>query len=104
VIAERVRPDDEDEPGEAEFKHPVHILLSAMWGIGLLIGMVFHLIVILTPPVDVANAVGTAVSLVLTALFITATVVVARGRGPAGNKGARPRVEPSRLNFGGPNA
>jgi len=79
VIAERVRPDgDEDEPGEAEFKRRVHILLSAMWGIGLLIEMVLHLIVIFTLPVDVANAVGTAMSLALTALFIMATVVVAR--------------------------
>jgi Mg/Co/Ni transporter MgtE len=66
------------KPGEAEFKHWVHILLSAMWGIGLVIGMVLHLIVIFTLPVDVANAVGTAMSLVLTALFIMATVVVAR--------------------------
>ena len=75
VIAERVCPvGDEDEPGEAEFKHRVHILLSAMWGIG----MVLHLIVIFTLPVDVANAVGTAMSLVLTALFITATVAVVR--------------------------
>jgi hypothetical protein len=79
VIAERVRPDgDEDEPGETEFKRRVHILLSAMWGIGLLIGMVLQLIVIFTLPVDVVNAVGTAMSLVLTALFIVATVVVAR--------------------------
>jgi hypothetical protein len=79
VIAERVRPDgDEDEPGETEFKRRLHILLSAMWGIGLLIGMVLQLIVIFTLPVDVVNAVGTAMSLVLTALFIVATVVVAR--------------------------
>jgi len=75
VIAERVCPvGDEDEPGEAEFKHRVHILLSAMWGIG----MVLHLIVIFTLPVDVANAVGTAMSLVLMAIFITATVAVVR--------------------------
>ena len=77
VIAERVRPDgDEDEPGEAEFKRLVHILLWAMSGIGLLIGMVLHLIVVFTLPVDVANAAGTAMSLVLTALFVMATVVV----------------------------
>ena len=55
----------------------MHILLSAMSGIGLLIGMVLYLIVIFTLPVDVANAVGTATSLVLTARFIMATVVVA---------------------------
>ena len=52
----------------------MHILLSAMWGIG----MVLHLIVIFTLPVDVANAVGTAMSLVLMAIFITATVAVVR--------------------------
>jgi hypothetical protein len=56
----------------------VHILLSAMWGIGLLTGMVLHLIGIFTLPVDVANAAGTAMSLVLTALFMLATGVVAR--------------------------
>src|SRR5262249_6023058 len=79
VVAERVRPEgDEDEPGEAEFKQRVHILLSAMWGVGLLVGMFLHLIVIFTLPVDVANAAGTAMSLVLTALFILATVVVVR--------------------------
>ena len=47
----------------------MHILLSAMWGIGLLTGMVLHLIGIFTLPVDVANAAGTAMSLALTALF-----------------------------------
>jgi len=39
--------------------------------------MVLHLIVIFTLSVDVANAVGTAMSLVLAALFVVATVVVA---------------------------
>jgi hypothetical protein len=45
----------------------VHILLSAMGGIGLLTGMVLHLIGIFTLPVDGANAAGTAMSLVVVA-------------------------------------
>jgi hypothetical protein len=45
----------------------VHILLSAMWGIGLLTGMVLPLIGIFTLPVDGANAAGTAMSLVVVA-------------------------------------
>jgi hypothetical protein len=49
-----------------------------MWGVGLLIGTLLHLIVIFTVPVDVANGLGTAMSLALTALFIVATIVVAR--------------------------
>jgi hypothetical protein len=79
VVAERIRPDDdEDEPGEIEFKHRVHILLSAIWGFGLLVGMVTHLILIFTLSVDVANAAGTATSLATTALLIGVTIMVAR--------------------------
>ena len=79
VVAERVRPDDdEDDPGEAEFKYRVHILLSAIWGFGLLVGMVVHLILIFTLSVDVANAAGTATSLATTALLIGVTIMVAR--------------------------
>jgi hypothetical protein len=79
VVAERVRPDgDVDEPGEVDFKYRVHILLSAMWGVGLLLGMVAHLVVIFTLSVDVANAAGTGISLATMALLIGATFLVAR--------------------------
>ena len=61
-----------------EFKYRVHILLSAIWGFGLLIGMVFLLVLIFTLSVDVANAAGTAISLVTTALLIAVTITVAR--------------------------
>jgi hypothetical protein len=38
VVAERVKPtDDESEPGADEFRRKAHVLLSAMWGGGLLI-------------------------------------------------------------------
>ena len=38
VVAERFKPDDDEpEPGAEAYRRKAHILLSAMWGIGLLI-------------------------------------------------------------------
>ena len=79
VVAERIQPDDgATEPGEAAFKHRVHVLLSAIWGVGLLLGMLVSLGIIFALSVDVGKAVNTAVSLALTGGLILATVVVAK--------------------------
>ena len=80
IVAERVQlaSDETPEPGEAAFRHRVHVSLSAMWGIGLLIGMLISLAIIFSLAVDVANGVNTVVSLGFTALLMAATVVVAK--------------------------
>ncbi len=80
IVAERVRPasDETPEPGEAAFRRRVHVSLSAMWGIGLLIGMLISLAIIFSLAIDVANGVNTVVSLGFTALLMAATVVVAK--------------------------
>lgn len=90
VVAERVQGTDErsreeptdtdgsPEPGEAAFKHRVHVLLSAIWGVGLLVGMFVSLGVIFSFSVDVGKGVNTAVSLGVTAVLILVTIVVAK--------------------------
>lgn len=82
IVSDRVQPAHDEQgassPGEREFKHRVHVALSAMWGIGLLVGMAVSLVIIFGMPVDVANAVNTVVSLGLTAVLIVATVLVAK--------------------------
>lgn len=79
VVAERVQLDDDSpEPGEAAFKHRVHVLLSAIWGVGLLIGMFVSLGIIFSFSVDVGKGVNTAVSLAVTGVLILVTIVVAK--------------------------
>jgi hypothetical protein len=79
VVAERFRPpDDEAEPGEEEFTRRVHILLSAMWGVGLLIEVVVRLAVISRVSVDVANGATAVVSLTTFFLLMAVTVLVGR--------------------------
>jgi hypothetical protein len=80
VVAERVQPPDErsTEPGAAAYRHRVHVLLSAIWGVGLLLGMFLSLGIIFSLSVDVGKGVNTVVSLALTGLLILATVVVAK--------------------------
>lgn len=80
VVAERVAPDDPEppEPGELTFKHRVHVLLSAIWGVGLLAGMLISLGIIFSLSVDVGKGVNTVVSLALTGLLILVTIVVAK--------------------------
>ncbi|MDT5289655.1 MAG: hypothetical protein QOG79_4542 [Mycobacterium sp.] len=74
VVSERVQPDgDEPEPGEKDFIHRVHVQLSAMWGIGLLVGMLISLAIIFSLSVDVANGVNTVVSLALVAGLLAVT-------------------------------
>ncbi|MGV0809965.1 VC0807 family protein [Mycolicibacterium setense] len=86
IVAERVQavPADDADPREMQFRRRVQVSLSAMWGIGLLIGMLISLAIIFSLSIDVANGVNTVVSLALTALLMVATVVVgkrARARG-----------------------
>jgi hypothetical protein len=76
VVAERVESDTDDEPGAAAYRRRVHVLLSAMWGIGLLAGMVVHLVVIFSLSVDVANAVTTVISIVWMAVLMVATFAI----------------------------
>lgn len=80
IVAERVQtvPPDDAGPRETAFRHRVHVSLSAMWGIGLLIGMLISLAIIFSLSIDVANGVNTVVSLALTALLMVATVVVGK--------------------------
>lgn len=80
IVAERVRviSDENPEPGEAEFKRRVNVSLSAMWGIGLLIGTLISLVIIFSLSVDVANGVNTIVSLAFTALLMVVTIVMAK--------------------------
>ena len=77
VVAARVEtPDEEPDPAAAAYRRRVHVLLSAMWGVGLLIGMVVHLVVVFSVSVDVANAVTTVISIVWMAVLVVATVAI----------------------------
>lgn len=81
VVSERVEPEpgtEESEPGADAYRRRVHVLLSAMWGVGLLIGMVVHLVVIFTTSVDVANAVTTVISIVWMTALMVATFAVGK--------------------------
>ncbi|MBI3225980.1 MAG: hypothetical protein HYZ39_13085 [Mycolicibacterium cosmeticum] len=79
VVAERVRSTEEPpEPGEDAFKHRVHVLLSAIWGVGLLLGMFLSLGIIFSLSVDVGKGVNTVASLALTGVLILITVVIAK--------------------------
>jgi uncharacterized protein YacL len=80
IVAERVRVISEEnpDPGEAEFKRRVNVSLSAMWGIGLLLGTLISLAIIFWLSVDVANGVNTVVSLAFTAVLMVVTVVMAK--------------------------
>jgi hypothetical protein len=74
VVSERVQPDsDEPEPDEEDFKHRLHVQLSAMWGIGLLVSMLVSLAIIFSLSVDVANGVNTVISLALVAGLLAVT-------------------------------
>lgn len=76
VVAERVH--GATPPDEQDFARRVHILLSAMWGVGLLFGMLVSLAIIFTMSVDVGKGVNTVVSLALTGLLMLATLVVGK--------------------------
>ena len=80
MVAERVRPagDEDDGPDERLAHRRILVLLSAMWGTGLLLEVAVRLIVISRLSVDTANGVTTVISLSTTGLLILATMVVVR--------------------------
>jgi hypothetical protein len=80
VVAERVRPagDEDDGPDGQRAHRRIHVLLSAMWGSGLLLEVAVRLVVISRLSVDTANGVTTVISLSTTGLLIVATMVVVR--------------------------
>lgn len=79
VVAERFNSAD-DEAGAGAKRHirRAHILLSAMWGLGLLAEVGARLVVISRVSVDVANGVLSAISLGTLGLLIAATIVIGR--------------------------
>ena len=81
VVAERVKPDDEPEPGAEAYRRKAHVLLSAMWGIGLLAEVGVRLVVISRVSVDVANGLLSAISLGTVGILIVATILVGRRLG-----------------------
>ncbi|MEN4449802.1 MULTISPECIES: VC0807 family protein [unclassified Mycobacterium] len=96
VVSERVQTGEHDTgPAAVAYRRRVHILLSAMWGVGLLVGTALHLAVIFSTPVDVANALTSALSLVTTGLLMTATFVV--GKRAANRWEERQQGEPMTL-------
>jgi uncharacterized membrane protein len=79
VVAERVTPDDGDrDPGESAAIRRTHLLLSAMWGVGLLVEVGIRLVVISSRSVDVANGVNSVISLAMIGLLMAATFLVSR--------------------------
>jgi hypothetical protein len=79
VVGARFRPAPDDQiAGAPAGKRRIHILLSAMWGVGLLVEVVARLAVIANLPVDVANGVNSAITLPVVGLLVLATIVVVR--------------------------
>jgi hypothetical protein len=77
VVAERVHPPEDDHESASDpAVRRLHILLSAMWGIGLLAEVAVRLRVISRVSVDVANGATTVISLTTVGVLIAATVVV----------------------------
>jgi uncharacterized membrane protein len=82
VVAERFNPDDDEpEPGAEEYRRKAHILLSAMWGVGLIIEVGVRLVVISRVSVDVANGLLSAISWGTVGILIAATFLVGRRLG-----------------------
>jgi hypothetical protein len=82
VVAARFKPqDDEPEPGAQQYTRKAHILLSAMWGIGLLVEVGVRLVVISRVSVDVANGLLSAISWGTVGILIAATILVGRRLG-----------------------
>jgi hypothetical protein len=80
VVGERFRPAEEADPTPAEGVRirRVHVLLSAMWGVGLLVEVAIRLVVIAHLSVDAANGVNSAITLPVIGVLVLATVVVSR--------------------------
>jgi hypothetical protein len=79
VVAERFRPsddEDDDEPGAERYRRRVHILLSAIWGVGLLVEVAVRLVIISRVSVDVANGVTSIVSWVTIGVLMVTTFTI----------------------------
>jgi hypothetical protein len=78
VVGERFHSaDDEESPADPGLRR-THVLLSAMWGIGLLVEVAVRLAVIASMSVDAANGVNSAITLPVIGFLVLATVVVIR--------------------------
>jgi uncharacterized membrane protein len=80
IVGARFRVPDDDAPtvDAAARARRVHVLLSAMWGVGLLVEVAIRLAVIAHLSIDAANAVNSAVTLPVVGLLVVATIVVGR--------------------------
>ncbi|MUL78649.1 hypothetical protein FZI94_21650 [Mycobacterium sp. CBMA226] len=79
VVGERLQGGPQDSSETAvTYRRRVHVLLSAMWGIGLIIGTGVQLAAIIVTSVDVANALASALSLATTGVLMAATVIVGK--------------------------
>jgi hypothetical protein len=77
VVAQRFRSADEQaDPGEEHYVRRIHVLLSAMWGVGVLVEVAVRLAVISRVSVDVANGVTSVISWVTIAVLLTLTFVI----------------------------
>jgi hypothetical protein len=79
VVGERLQGGPQDTSAAAiTYRRRVHILLSAMWGAGLIVGTALQLAIIFATSVDVANALASAFSLATTGVLMTATFLVGK--------------------------
>ncbi|TXH15691.1 MAG: hypothetical protein E6R06_32525 [Mycobacterium sp.] len=79
VVSERVQTGEQDTSVAAvSYRRRVHILLSAMWGAGLIVCTGVQLALIFATSVDVANALASAFSLATTGVLMTATFIVGK--------------------------
>jgi uncharacterized membrane protein len=80
VVSERFRSDSEaaDEGAPDPRVRRIHVLLSAMWGVGLLVEVAIRLVVIANLSVDAANGVNSAITLPVIGFLVLATMVVIR--------------------------
>lgn len=79
VVAERLQGGPQDTSVAAiTYRRRVHVLLSAMWGGGLIVGTGVQLAIIFATSVDVANALASAFSLATTGVLMTATFIVGK--------------------------
>jgi uncharacterized membrane protein len=80
VVGQRFRKPEDAAPtiDEATRFRRTHILLSAMWGIGLLVEVAIRLVVIANLSVDAANGVNSAITLPVIGLLVLVTIVIGR--------------------------
>jgi uncharacterized membrane protein len=83
IVGARFRAPHNDTPtvDASDRARRMHVLLSAMWGVGLLAEVAIRLAVIAHLSIDAANAVNTAITLPVVGLLVAATIVVSRRDG-----------------------